>query len=123
MIAILDIYTIARLKNYTDFWNVKSNFMRYIYTAFIFAVLLVSCKDKPALDRTKTDWEFYKLKGDVKSVSEKTEVTGQGKGAASRESEYDADYTFNENGVLVSEKNTFPVISCFRKLPITAKIK
>lgn len=85
--------------------------MKYLYLITI-VLVLASCgeeeKKKP-LDMTKTDWQFYKLEGNVKSVSEKSfeimDAAGQ-KGGTKHEiaSSHDNDLSFNEKGMLVSEK-------------------
>jgi len=74
--------------------------------------LLTSCaeekKEAVVTDRTKTDWATYKFEGNVKSVSEKSYETtdGQQKGKTRHEnlSAHDYDLTFNENGMLIAEK-------------------
>lgn len=86
--------------------------MRYLYPLALI-LLLASCKDeeketKTAIDRAKTDWSFYKLEGNVKTISEKSyEVHGSGqKGATKHEiqSRHDSDLTFNDRGLLILEK-------------------
>ena len=56
--------------------------MKYIYPFAAIVLLLTSCNDKEAkpLDRTTTDWAFYKLEGDVKSVSLKPSFSLMKKG-------------------------------------------
>ncbi|AWH86703.1 hypothetical protein HYN59_17025 [Flavobacterium album] len=84
--------------------------MKYLYPLALLLVL-VSCRDeetKESVDRSKADWPFYKLEGNVKEVSEKSyeiDAAGQ-KGGTKNEiaSSHDNDLTFNEKGMLVSEK-------------------
>lgn len=84
--------------------------MRYVYPIALL-LLLASCQEeekKKPVDRTKADWSFYKLEGNVKSVSEKSyEAVGTGQKGSPRQeiaSAHDTDLTFNESGLLISEK-------------------
>ncbi len=83
--------------------------MRYLYPLALLLVL-ASCQDeekKVPVDRKKTDWAFYKLEGNVKSVSERSYDAASGqKGATKHEigSKHDTDLTFNDKGLLVLEK-------------------
>lgn len=83
--------------------------MKYLYiTLSLF--LLASCADekKPQAEAKpeKTDLDFYKLKGNVTSVSEKSYIVSDGKNEPGNEvaSEHDTDRYFDENGLLISEK-------------------
>lgn len=83
--------------------------MKYIYPVII-ALLLISCqKEDKAIDMTKTDWAFYNLKGNVKSVSDNSfTVLNERleKGPAGRDgiAARDIVLEFNDEGMLVSEK-------------------
>ena len=85
--------------------------MKYLYLLTIALALLTSCADEKkqekSIDPAKTDWAFYKLKGNVKSVSEKSFRYLNGmKGGTGNEiaSAHDTDLEFNDNGMLVLEK-------------------
>jgi len=86
--------------------------MRYLYTLPLTLLLLVSCKnDKEeeagtAVDYAKTDWAYYKLKGKVKSFSEKSYTyAGSKKGAPGSENQaLDIDVAFNSRGMQVTDK-------------------
>lgn len=85
--------------------------MKYLCTFAVLALLLVSCgkEEKKPLDRSKTDWAYYDLKGDVKTIKESGHTIVQ-KDSASGEAEpvsvagHNVDREFNELGMLVSEK-------------------
>ena len=85
--------------------------MKHVYSLAIALCLLVSCadekKEEKSIDPAKTDWAFYKLKGAVKSVSEKSFQYVNGiKGGPGNEiqSAHDTDLEFNDSGMLVLEK-------------------
>jgi antitoxin component YwqK of YwqJK toxin-antitoxin module len=84
--------------------------MKYLYPVSLMLLLLTSCgkDEKNAIDRDKTDWATYKLKGNVKAISEKSYETfdGKGKGPTKHEvmSEHDRDLEFNDEGMLIAEK-------------------
>ena len=85
--------------------------MKYIYPFAAIVLLLTACNDKEVkpLDRTTTDWVDYKLEGDVKSVSIKSnEVMNDnlelGKTKHENPTEHDIELQFNEEGMLVLEK-------------------
>lgn len=86
--------------------------MKYLYSFSLLALLLTACGEDEktdAIDRSKTDWAFYNLNGDVKSISEKSfmmsdtsatkKVPGHERGNA-----HDYDLEFNKEGLLVFEK-------------------
>lgn len=84
--------------------------MKHLYAIALLS-LLVSCQKeekKAPIDRAKTDWAFYGLKGDVESISTKSwkaENASLDKGATRHETGgHDSDLVFDENGKLVSEK-------------------
>lgn len=97
--------------------------MKIFYTAFVFSLLLVSCKDKPQIDRAKTDWAFYKLSGDVETLLETTEPAAGQDATTARESEYDTEYTFNNQGMLISEKKYLPGRKLFQEITYNGKDK
>lgn len=85
--------------------------MKYIYLS-IAMFLLASCQkeEKVEIDRSKTDWITYKLEGDVKSISEKS-YKMLDSGAADTttiaheiRSAHNLDISFNDEGLVVSEK-------------------
>lgn len=87
--------------------------MKKLYLLPLALLILASCKDdkkaeqeKPAVDFDKTDWNADKLKGEVKSVSQKSFAYNGGvKGASANEpGMYDIDLQYNATGMLVSEK-------------------
>ena len=84
--------------------------MKYLYPLSLVLLLIVSCgkDDEKIIDREKSDWAFYKLAGDVKTVSEKSYATADGKqkGPTKQEmpSNHDRDFEFNDEGMLVREK-------------------
>ncbi len=104
--------------------------MKYLY-ALALLLLLVSCKEeekKKPVDRTKTDWNFYKLEGNVKSVSEKSyEAVGNSgqKGSTGHEiaSNHDSDLTFNEEGMLLLEKKWINGITLFEETNYSGREK
>jgi hypothetical protein len=83
--------------------------MKYLYPLSLL-LLLVACQkeEKKVIDRTKTDWAFYQLKGDVKSISLKSNLVDaslqKGKTQHENMSDHDTDLDFNKNGMLVREK-------------------
>lgn len=86
--------------------------MKHLYIIALIA-FVVSCQkkeeEKPPIDRAKTDWAFYGLKGDVKTISTKSWLAKDAnftKGDTRHEnsSEHDADLSFDENGKLIREK-------------------
>lgn len=97
--------------------------MKHIYSVLVIALVFISCKDKEktVVDRTKSDWEFYKLKGEVKTISEKTEITD--KTAINSTDGYDTDFTFNESGMLISEKKYLPGNKIFQETTYKGKDK
>jgi hypothetical protein len=83
--------------------------MKYLYPLSLL-LFLASCQkdEKKAIDHTKTDWAFYKLEGDVKSmttqswqVNEKLEKL---KTLHEDMSAHDGDMNFGEDGMLTTEK-------------------
>ncbi|OYQ31952.1 hypothetical protein CHU92_15015 [Flavobacterium cyanobacteriorum] len=79
------------------------------YCPYLFTLLfLLSCSKKPEIDYSETDWAFYELKGNVKSMSEKSfaATTIPGKPAMNRENpaEHNTDLYFSEQGKLILEK-------------------
>lgn len=82
--------------------------MKYVYP-FALALLLISCQkeEKKVIDRTKADWEFYKLKGDVQSVLTKSWLVNERlekeKNLHEQASEHDSQLTFNDEGLLIKE--------------------
>jgi hypothetical protein len=84
--------------------------MKYIYSLSLLLLLLTSCgkDEKKAIDHSKTDWAFYKLNGEISSISQKSYETldGKTKGPSKQEtpSEHNYDMTFNEEGMLIMEK-------------------
>jgi len=85
--------------------------MKYLYPLCLLLFLAGCQKDekKETIDREKTDWAFYNLKGDVKTISTKSFAVANsaiGKGTPRHEnpSDRDSDLTFNEKGMLVKEK-------------------
>src|SRR5687768_5194027 len=86
--------------------------MKHLYIIAL-AAFVVSCQKKEEgkapIDRTKTDWAFYGLKGDVKTISTKSWLAKDvnfTKGDTRHEngSEHDTDLAFDEEGRLISEK-------------------
>ncbi|GGB79842.1 hypothetical protein GCM10007424_19970 [Flavobacterium suaedae] len=88
--------------------------MKYTYSLAIALFVLISCKkeDKVSeqiIDRSNTDWEFYSLKGNVKSISLKSneiDKTNLDANIIKHEisTEHNKDLEFNEVGMLVLEK-------------------
>lgn len=85
--------------------------MKKLHLVFILALLTIACgkeekENNGVTDREKTDWAFYGLKGNVKSVSEKSYLLTNGlKGASGRENNVrDYDMHFDENGMLTLKK-------------------
>jgi YD repeat-containing protein len=95
--------------------------MRKIYPYLLIIVLTLSCKDNNKKDdgAIKSDLPFYKLKGHVSSVSEKSYATIDGidKGESKHEiaTEHDTDLTFNDKGVLLSEKKWLNATKLFEE--------
>jgi hypothetical protein len=83
--------------------------MRYLYCA-VMLLLLASCgEEKKPIDHSKTDWAHFKLKGQVKSVTEKSfakDKDGQLVPKHENFSEHDTEMQFDENGQLVLERKT-----------------
>lgn len=83
--------------------------MKYIYPLSLL-LLLISCQkeEKKVIDRTKADWAFYKLEGDVKNVTTKSWLVNDKLEKIKTQHEdmsmHDGDMVFDENGLLVSEK-------------------
>jgi|GEM_PF-852554 len=83
--------------------------MKYLYIPLIL-LLLTSCaeekKANPKPEHSKTDWAFYKLKGEVQSVSEKSVKLADGKTEPGHEvsSEHDTDMAFDDYGKLIHIK-------------------
>jgi len=83
--------------------------MKYLYAPLIL-LLLASCaeekKETPKPEHSATDWAFYKLNGDVQSVSEKSLKLTAGPSITGSEiaTAHDTDLYFDENGNLISEK-------------------
>lgn len=84
--------------------------MKRIYPLSLALLLLTACgkDEKKVIDRDKTDWAFYKLEGDVKTITQKSFETlnGKEKGPTAHEtiSEHDIEFTFNDEGMLTVEK-------------------
>lgn len=82
--------------------------MKYLYP-FALALLLISCQkeEKKVIDRTKADWDFYKLKGDVKSVLTKSWLVNDNlekqKTLHEQASDHDSQITFDDQGLLIKE--------------------
>jgi hypothetical protein len=84
--------------------------MKYLFPSLLL-LLLTGCQkeEKVIVDREKTDWAFFKLQGDVKTISERsfTIINNQmTKGAPGHQtpSERDTDREFNDHGMLIKEK-------------------
>ena len=86
--------------------------MKYFYPLCLLLFLAGCQKEeekKEVIDREKTDWAFYNLKGDVKSISTKSFTVvnaagGKGEPRHENASDRDSDLTFNEEGMLIKEK-------------------
>lgn len=84
--------------------------MKHLYSLSLLLLLFASCgkDDSKTIENENPDWEFYKLKGKVESVSEKSFETfdGKTKGASKHEilSDHDRDLLFDDKGQLLSEK-------------------
>ncbi|NDJ00115.1 RHS repeat protein [Flavobacterium sp. LaA7.5] len=85
--------------------------MKYIYPFAAIVLLLTACNDKEVkpLDRTTTDWAFYKLEGSVKSVFTKSnelinDNLEPGRVKHENPTDHDTELTFNEEGMLILEK-------------------
>jgi len=86
--------------------------MKYLYALPLLLLLLTSCKDEKkeaeeqAIDLAKTDWATHKLKGKVKSFSEKSYTYASSvKGAFGNENQkLDTDIAFNSRGMQLLEK-------------------
>jgi YD repeat-containing protein len=100
--------------------------MRYLYPLALL-LALASCQDeekKETIDRKKTDWAFYKLEGNVKSVSERSYDAASGqKGATKHDiaSKHDTDLTFNEKGLLILEKQWINGTTLFEESKFTGR--
>jgi hypothetical protein len=78
--------------------------MKYIYPALLL-LFMASCQKNAEIDHSKTDWEKFKLIGNVESVTEKSyEMVNGQKGALKRAGDHDYDLQFNEEGKLILEK-------------------
>ncbi|MHA3788896.1 RHS repeat domain-containing protein [Flavobacterium hauense] len=86
--------------------------MKYLYPLALL-LFLGSCQkeEKKAIDRTKADWTFYKLEGDVKSVYTKSwqisEKLEKLKTMHEDMSAHNGNMDFDEEGMLVAEKLYF----------------
>ncbi|TRW23998.1 hypothetical protein FMM05_12640 [Flavobacterium zepuense] len=84
--------------------------MKYFCALPLMLLLLTSCGDEKkeeTLDRDKTDWAFYKLKGDVKTVTQKSYTYIDGvKGESTRDDQGqpDNDLEFDDKGLLIKQK-------------------
>lgn len=86
--------------------------MKYFYPICLLLFLAGCQKEdekKEVIDRAKTDWAFYNLNGDVKSISTKSFTVvnaagGKGKPQHENGTDRDTDLTFNEEGMLIKEK-------------------
>lgn len=85
--------------------------MKHIYTfAAVTLLLLTACneKEEKPLDRTTSDWAFYELEGDVKSITIKSKTvseTGEpGNMKHENPTTHDTEIEFNEEGMVVLEK-------------------
>jgi hypothetical protein len=84
--------------------------MKYLYPLSLL-LLLVSCQkeEKKAIDRKKADWSFYKLEGDVKSVTTKSWLVNEKfeklKSQHEDMSMHDSEMIFDDNGILTTEKS------------------
>lgn len=84
--------------------------MKYLYTLSILFILASCQKEekKAPVDHAKTDWAFYKLEGNVKSVTTKSWQTNDKleklKTMHEDMSAHNGTLTFDESGMLVSEK-------------------
>ncbi|MFP9099208.1 hypothetical protein ACLI09_09155 [Flavobacterium sp. RHBU_24] len=83
--------------------------MKYLYIPLVL-LLLTSCaeekKANPKPEHSKTDWAFYKLKGEVQSVSEKSVKVTDGAAVSGHEvsSQHDTDMAFDDYGKLIHIK-------------------
>lgn len=83
--------------------------MKYLYTLSIL-FLLASCQkeEKKEIDRTKTDWAFYKLDGNVINTETRSWLVNENLEKIKTQHEdmsmHDGLITFDENGMLVSER-------------------
>lgn len=83
--------------------------MKYLYSLSLL-LFLASCQkdEKKEIDHTKTDWAFYKLEGDVKSITTKSWKVDNKLAKIKTEHEdmsaHDGDMNFGEDGMLISEK-------------------
>lgn len=84
--------------------------MKYLYSLSILFILASCQKEekKAPIDHAKTDWAFYKLEGNVKSVTTKSWQTNDKleklKTMHEDMSAHNGTLTFDESGMLVSEK-------------------
>lgn len=101
--------------------------MKYLYPAALLLLLMVSCqKDEKVkkLDREKTDWAFYHLKGNVKSISEKsTPADARFTSKYENMSEHDKDITFNDEGMLIAEKKWMDASTPFEEFKYNGREK
>ncbi len=83
--------------------------MKYLYPLSLL-LFLASCQkeEKKEIDRTKTDWAFYKLEGDVKSLSTKSWLVNEKLEKVKTQHEdmstHDGEMIFGEDGMLISER-------------------
>lgn len=83
--------------------------MKYLYPLSLL-LFLASCQkeEKKEIDRTKTDWAFYKFEGDVKSVTTHSWLVNDKLEKLKTQHEdmsmHDGDMAFGEDGMLLSEK-------------------
>lgn len=91
--------------------------MRYLYS-FSLLFILASCQkdEKKVIDHDKTDWAFYKLNGNVKSITTKSwevnEKLEKVKTMHEDLSTRNSDLIFDEDGLITNEKTyltEFPI--------------
>lgn len=102
--------------------------MKYLYAPLLL-LLLASCaeekKETPKPEHSTTDWAFYKLNGDVQSVSEKSLKLTAGPSVTGSEiaTAHDTDLYFDENGNLVSEKQWLNGTTPFEENAYNGRVK
>jgi hypothetical protein len=83
--------------------------MKYLYPLSLL-LFLASCQkeEKKVIDHKKTDWAFYKLEGDVKSVTTHSWLVNDKLEKLKTQHEdmsaHDGDMNFGEDGMLATEK-------------------